>query len=189
MRAWVVCLVPCVACTVVVNANDVPARCVVPDDGVDPCPAGFACIDGLCVVVTARDGQVADAGCECVPGETDTQMEPCCTTGMRFRTRSCDRTTCRWGPFGDDGDCSGGTGCEPGTTMPCPNGDSCGQVVCEEDCSWGPCEPVVQCLRIRPGTAGPEGNNYQCCGAAQWQFCLPDCTWSLDCEPCSGCAC
>lgn len=73
--------------------------------------------------------------------------------------------------------------------MGCDNGDSCGHRVCQSDCGWGDCEPTDECLRIRPGTSGPEGNNFRCCGSGEWQFCLSSCYWSTACEACSGCGC
>jgi hypothetical protein len=77
----------------------------------------------------------------------------------------------------------------PGTTTACENGDSCGHRVCQDDCTWGQCEPILECLRIRPGTSGPEGNNWRCCGTRSWQFCLSTCMWSLDCARCPSCGC
>jgi hypothetical protein len=132
---------------------------------------------------------------ECRPGETQSETGACgnCDLGRRTRTRSCSATTCTWGPWGDWGACSGGGVCAPGATRACANGDSCGLERCSGTCSWGSCEPRTAggCLRIRPGTSGPEGNNYRCCRLSStddgWQFCLPSCAWSTACEPTTAC--
>ena len=51
-------------------------------------------------------------------------------------------------------------------------------------------------MRIRPGTSGPQGNNYRCCTISAsdegWQFCLPPdsmgrCFWSTACDPTTSC--
>ncbi len=128
---------------------------------------------------------------QCAPGDSDTDTRACgaCGSGTQTRTRSCDAATCRWGSWGSFGTCGGASGCAPGETRACANGDSCGHEVCQSDCSWGGCEPIHECLRIRPGTTGPEGNNYRCCGSDAWQFCLPSCYWSTDCAACGGCGC
>ena len=128
---------------------------------------------------------------QCAPGETEAESRSCgtCGLGSQMRVRSCDAATCRWAGWGSWGTCGGGGACAPGATRPCANGDSCGHEVCQSDCTWGGCQPMVECLRIRPGTSGPEGNNWRCCGTSQWQFCLPSCTWSTTCAACSGCGC
>lgn len=130
---------------------------------------------------------------QCAPGETSSETDMCgnCNLGRRTRTRSCDPATCMWGAFGPYSACSGGGACSPGATRGCANGDSCGHEVCSSSCNWGSCQPRTAggCLRIRPGTMGPEGNNYRCCGASRWQFCLASCSWSTDCATCSGCGC
>ena len=132
-----------------------------------------------------------DTPATCSPGATESDMRACgnCNSGRETRTRSCDAATCMWGAWSAFGACTGASGCAPGATMGCANGDSCGHRVCQGDCTWGGCEARVQCLRIRPGTSGPEGNNWRCCGSSRWQFCLPSCTWSTDCVSCSGCGC
>ncbi len=135
---------------------------------------------------------------ECTPGMTDTQTEACgnCMTGRRTRTRTCDAATCAWGAYGAWSACSGGGICAPGATR--TGCDPCGVEVCSATCSWGSCQPSVAggCLRIRPGTSGPPGNNYRCCtspppaGDANgigWQFCLPSCSWSTACEATTSC--
>lgn len=126
----------------------------------------------------------------CAAGTVETDSGPCgaCGSGTRSRSRTC-QATCSWGSWSAWGTCSGATGCAPGATRPCANGDSCGHEVCRSDCTWGGCEPISECLRIRPGTTGPEGNNYRCCGTGAWQFCLSSCLWSPSCEACSGCGC
>lgn len=128
---------------------------------------------------------------QCAPGETEAESRSCgaCGLGSQMRIRSCDATTCRWGGWGSWGTCSGGGACTPGDTRGCPNGDTCGHEVCRSDCTWSTCQPIVECLRIRPGTTGPPGNNYRCCGTSAWQFCLSSCVWSTSCETCSGCGC
>lgn len=135
----------------------------------------------------------------CTPGATDTQTEACgnCGSGSRSRSRTCDAATCDWGAYGAWSACSGATGCAPGATRACPNGDSCGQQVCSSSCTWpSACTPTVPggCLRIRPGTTGPAGNNYRCCDIAPpaggdqgWQFCLSTCQWSTMCEATTSC--
>lgn len=136
---------------------------------------------------------------ECAPGETQMESEACgnCGTGSRSRSRSCDATTCAWGAWSAFGTCSGGGTCAPGATRGCANGDSCGHEVCSGSCTWGSCSPTTPtsergCLRIRPGTSGPEGNNYRCCSRSGadptgWQFCLPSCVWSTACDATTSC--
>jgi hypothetical protein len=132
-----------------------------------------------------------DTGATCAPGQTETDMRACgnCNSGVESRTRSCDAATCTWGAWSGFGACTGASGCSPGATTGCANGDSCGHRVCRSDCTYGGCQPIRECLRIRPGTSGPEGNNWRCCGSSRWQFCLPSCYWSTDCASCSGCGC
>jgi len=129
---------------------------------------------------------------QCSPGETQTETEACgaCGSGTRSRSRSCDSGTCRWGSWSGFGACSGATGCTPGTTRACANGDSCGEEVCQSDCTWGSCQPksTSECLYISP-TSGVAGGNWRCCGSSSWQFCLSSCNWSTDCAACSGCGC
>lgn len=138
----------------------------------------------------------------CTPGETETQREACgpCGTGTRTRTRTCDAATCNWGAWSAWSECTGGGACTPGTMRACPNGDPCGVQVCTTSCTWPTgCtpNPGSECLRIRPGTSGPAGNNYRCCmrtgsDPTGWQFCLPPdamgrCFWSTDCDPTTAC--
>lgn len=126
---------------------------------------------------------------ECSPGATDRQTQACgnCGLGSQSRTRACDASTCRWGAFGSWSPCSGGGACAPGETR--GGCDPCGVEVCTTSCTWGACQPAAgnECLRIRPGTAGPPGNNYRCCGSRRWQFCLDTCRWSTTCDSCSSC--
>lgn len=127
----------------------------------------------------------------CTPGQTDSETRSCGPCGgTQTRTRGCNASTCSWNAWGDWSACPART-CLPGATTGCDNGDSCGHRVCNSSCEWGACEPRVAggCLRIRPGTSGPAGNNWRCCGGGSWQFCLATCQWSTDCAPCSGCGC
>jgi hypothetical protein len=126
----------------------------------------------------------------CTPGATDSASRSCgnCSSGTQTRTRTCT-SSCTWGAYGAWGTCTGATGCAPGATRGCPNGDSCGHEVCSSSCTWSSCQPTVQCLRIRPGTSGPEGNNWRCCGPNSWQFCLSTCRWSTACSSGCGCGC
>jgi len=132
---------------------------------------------------------------ECMPGamETDTQGCGNCGTGRQTRTRTCSAASCTWGGWSAYGACSGGGTCAPGATRACANGDSCGVERCSGTCSWGGCEPrdAGGCLRIRPGTSGPAGNNYRCCRISSsddgWQFCLSSCDWSPACEATTAC--
>jgi hypothetical protein len=138
----------------------------------------------------------------CTPGETQTETRACgnCMLGTQTRTRTCDPTTCSWGAWSAWSTCSGGGACAPGDMRPCPNGDPCGVQVCTTSCTWPTActpSPGSECLRIRPGTSGPPGNNYRCCtrsGAdpTGWQFCLPPdsmgrCFWSTTCDPTTAC--
>jgi hypothetical protein len=132
---------------------------------------------------------------ECMPGATETDTQSCgnCGTGRQSRTRTCNATSCTWDPWSSFGGCSGGGACAPGETRGCSNGDSCGVERCSGTCAWGSCEPrdAGGCLRIRPGTSGPAGNNYRCCRLSStvegWQFCLSSCTWSTACEATTAC--
>lgn len=132
-------------------------------------------------------GSCSGGGGECTAGQRDVDTGSCTgSCGTRTRTRTCG-SDCRWGSFGDWSGCSGGA-CTPNQTRPCANGDSCGVERCTSSCTWAGCAPASPggCLRIRPGTSGPPGNNFQCCttsgGARGWQFCLSSCNWSTACE-------
>jgi hypothetical protein len=171
------------------------------DSGRPPAPDGGTVRDA-----GPRDGGAPriDAGrdsgppCECTPGATFAESEGCACGGTRTRTRTCG-ADCAWGAWGSFGACTGATGtCTPGMTRPCANGDTCGVETCSASCTWGACAPATPggCLRIRPGTSGPAGNNYRCCtsppppGDANgmgWQFCLPSCSWSSACEATTAC--
>lgn len=175
-----------------------------PDTG--PCGAGAACApgevqSGVTCGMCGTEERTCGSDCAwgawscvgegvCVAGTTQTDTQACgaCNSGTRTRTRTCS-SSCTWGSWSSYGACSGATGCAPGSTTACANGDSCGHRVCQSDCTWSGCQPIYECLRIRPGTSGPEGNNYRCCGTSRWQFCLPSCYWSTDCVTCSGCGC
>jgi hypothetical protein len=127
---------------------------------------------------------------ECDPDGVETETMPCgaCSTGTQTRTRSCDAATCTWSTWSDFGECTGITAaCTPQATRACANGDSCGHRVCSDSCSWGACQPIQPggCLRIREGHTDM-GSNFRCCGVGAWQFCLPSCTWSAQCEPCAA---
>jgi hypothetical protein len=134
---------------------------------------------------------------ECAPGETRTETGVCgnCDLGRRTRTISCDVAAgCVWSAPGAWSACSGGGACAPGETTACSPADTCGHRVCSGACTWGACEPLTPggCLRIRPGTTGPAGNNYRCCplsgpDPSGWQFCLPSCSWSTACEATTSC--
>lgn len=133
------------------------------------------CVDGRWV----NEG-VCTSGM-CAPG--DVEMGGACgNCGVERRTCGMD---CTWAPA----ECIDQGACAPGATR--DGCDPCGHQVCNAECRWGECapRPGAQCLRIRPGTTGPAGNNYRCCGASRWQFCLPSCVWSTDCALCSGCGC
>ncbi|MFK7985857.1 MAG: hypothetical protein AB8I08_07475 [Sandaracinaceae bacterium] len=129
-------------------------------------------------------------GCEaeCGPGDVDEETRPCgpCGGGLERRARTCG-ATCAFGSWGEWSSCDGAGACAPGATR--SGCDPCGREVCTSACTWGACEPfeAFECLRIRPGTAGPPGNNYRCCGSDQWQFCLDTCMWSAVCEACTEC--
>lgn len=129
-------------------------------------------------------------GCEaeCGPGDVDEETRPCgpCGGGVERRSRTCG-ATCAFGEWGAWSSCEGAGACAPGASR--SGCDPCGHEVCTASCTWGTCEPfeAFECLRIRPGTAGPPGNNYRCCGSDQWQFCLDTCMWSALCEACTEC--
>jgi hypothetical protein len=173
------------------------ASCGVPADaGCDGCSdSGEAAPEaGPCATCDAGVTPSCAAP-ECELGAAETVPAPCgaCNTGTTMRTRSCDADGC-WLPF-VDGECTGVTAaCTPQETKGCDNGDSCGHRVCNDACQWGPCEPMNPggCLRIGPDQT-EEGTHFRCCDYAPtpagWQYCLPDCTWSLDCSSCNPCPC
>lgn len=145
--------------------------------------------DGCTWAAWSAWGACSSADTACEPGKIDTQMQPCggCNTGGQTRTRACSAKTCTWDAWSEWSACAGVTAaCSPGESMPCSPADSCGQRVCQADCTWSGCVPVMPdgCLRRRDGTQ-EEGSNYRCCGVGKWQFCLPDCHWSTDCAACS----
>lgn len=126
----------------------------------------------------------------CEAGKVESQQRDCgaCSTGTQSRSRRCSADGCAWGSFSAWSACTGVTAaCTPGDTTRCANGDSCGQRVCSDGCSWGACAPKFSggCLRIGKDHTD-EGSNYRCCGdVGRWQFCLPDCRWSTDCNACN----
>lgn len=123
----------------------------------------------------------------CAPGRTQSRTVGCGNCGQQAQTRTCT-DSCSWGSWTNSGSCGGQGTCSPGATR--TGCDPCGHQVCSSSCSWGACEPKTAdgCLRIRPGTTGPEGNNFRCCGTDRWQFCLPSCRWSTECQSCGGCS-
>jgi hypothetical protein len=129
----------------------------------------------------------------CVAGETQRETRACGNCGTQSRTRTCGASTCAWGDWSAFGTCSGEGVCAAGATRACANGDPCGHEVCSTSCTWGACQPLTPtgCLRIRPGTSGPVGNNYRCCPLTPtddgWQFCLSTCQWSTACEATTSC--
>lgn len=176
---------------------DAGCECVADEEETRPCGA---CEEGVerrtrtcdgCAFGTWSEWGACETSAECAPGATDEESRPCgnCDLGTQRRTRSCDDTTCTWGAWGSYSTCTGGGTCAPGATR--TGCDPCGHEVCSTSCTWGACtlRSGSQCLRIRPGTSGPPGNNWRCCGADQWQFCMSTCQWSTDCDPCSGCSC
>ena len=126
----------------------------------------------------------------CSAGKIETATQPCgaCETGKQTRTRACSADQCSWSAWSAWSTCAGVTAaCTPGQTTACANGDSCGQRVCSNSCTWGSCEPKVAggCLRIRAGHTD-EGSNYRCCGSAgHWQFCNSSCKWNTSCASCA----
>ncbi len=149
----------------------------------------------------ADDGACVEAGV-CTPGATESETRACgnCGMGSQSRSRTCEAARCDWGAWGAWSACVGGGACEAGSTRACPNGDSCGVQVCSSACVWpSACSPNAgsECLRIRPGTSGPAGNNYRCCSRSGsdptgWQFCLPPdgaghCFWSTACDATTSC--
>ena len=110
----------------------------------------------------------------CERGEV--QREDCERCGQRSRTCGDD---CRWGNWSD---CEGRGECSPGDTTD-GGCDRCLYKRCNDDCRWGGCQ-------LRPGSECEwrEGRHWRCCGGGgRWQYCLPSCVWSSDCEDCSGC--
>ncbi len=79
------------ACSVIVQPPDDRVRCAV-NGGVDPCPAGQRCLDGVCTTLP-------DGGTECMPQET----------GCNDRDDDCDGTV----DEGSDMDGDGFDWCDP----------------------------------------------------------------------------
>jgi hypothetical protein len=137
-----------------------------------------------------RDGDVSSQACAVSP--RDAAMCEDCRDAQAPDAQVC--STCRDAgtepPPADaasEPSCPADAECQPAQTSACLNGDSCGHRVCTEACTWGPCEPKMPdgCLRIGPGHED-EGSNYRCCGeVGHWQFCLPTCTWPVQCVACS----
>jgi hypothetical protein len=190
---------PCPDATVCTNCGDATAADVSApscgDDGID-CELDAEVCEH-CGVPPVADASAADAaasGClvptrECEAGDVETETLPCgaCNTGTQARTRSCDAAMCVWSTWSEFGACTGVTAaCTPQQTTGCENGDSCGHRVCTDSCTWGACQPISPggCLRIRAGHTDM-GSNFRCCGVGGWQFCLPSCTWSAQCAPCT----
>jgi hypothetical protein len=172
-----------------------PDACAVDSDcSVDVGCTTRQCIEGTCFCAdepSLPDGGVDTGACECMPGATEDRTMPCgnCDTGTQTDTRTCD-ADCVWGDF-VEGTCAGATGCTPGSTRPCANGDPCGERVCRANCTLTNCQrqPGAECLRIAPGGT-TIGTNYRCCGTYMWQYCITGCVWSgacTSCDPTVGC--
>jgi hypothetical protein len=190
---------PCPDATVCTDCGDATAADVAtPSCGADgeDCELDAEVCEN-CGEPPATDASAADAaasGClaptrECEGGDVESETVPCgaCNTGNQTRTRCCDATTCVWSTWSEFGACTGVTAaCTPQQTTACANGDSCGHRVCTDSCTWGACQPISAggCLRIRAGHTDM-GSNFRCCGVGHWQFCLPNCTWSAQCDPCA----
>lgn len=147
-------------------------------DGLDPDPSS-----------TTGAGTTSSSGAggtmTCDPGPEPETEQACCSTGKRTRNVTLDASSCTYN-LGDWSACSVPETCQPGDTKNCSNGDACGVVRCNDQCSWGACEPKVAggCLRIREPN-GNDGSNYRCCASGAWEFCLKSCQWSADCESCA----
>ncbi len=159
-------------------------------------PCGFC---GMTTRTCGSDCRWSATSCEgegvCAAAAVETEERPCVTgCGVERRTRTCSGA-CGWGAWTDWSECTARAACVPGATRPCSNGDPCGVETCDSGCNWGSCEPDTsmgsECLRIRPGTTGPLGNNFRCCTIDPtddgWQFCLPTCRWSSECAPSTSC--
>ncbi len=139
-----------------------------------------------------RDGGF-DAGppCECTVGTVAHESRACgaCGTGSQQRTRTCG-ATCSWGAWSAYGSCSGASGCTPGATRACPNGEPCGHQTCSSSCTWSSCQlnAGAECFRIYPGGT-IVGSNFRCCGTYMWQYCLSGCVWSSACSSCMPANC
>jgi hypothetical protein len=182
-----------------------PEHCPPPVCAVDSdCPARAGCmehlcIDGSCLCIPPegpRDGGFdggLDAGppCECTPDETESETRACgaCDTGTEERTRTCE-ASCAWSGWSAWGACTGASGCTPGSTRACPNGEPCGHQTCSSSCTWSSCQlnSGAECFRIAPGST-IEGSNFRCCGTYLWQYCLSGCVWSGACNPCMPTSC
>lgn len=164
-----------------------------------------ACVAGACACVgSAPDGAVTplDGGpCtgECTPGETEEEMQACgeCGEGIERRTRTCG-PDCRWGDYGEYGECETDAECSPGETESrsadcgrCGNKDQSRS--CESTCKWsdwvdaGACSDQGVC---EPGTTrGGCDISYEgtptSCGV---QVCGSRCTWG-SCQLAPGATC
>ncbi len=94
----------------------------------------------------------SDVVCECMPGTSQMNTEPCgaCMTGMRTQTKTC-QDDCTWGPFGEFGECTGVTAaCSPGApgsrSVACPCGGTKTQGrTCTDACTWGAWADTSSC--------------------------------------------
>ena len=132
------------------------------------------------------------ASTECKADDVQTMQVDCgpCNTGKAVRTRTCSPTTCTWGEYGSAGECTGITAqCRPTDTTACTSGTcrngagnntcpSCGQRVCQDNCTWGPCVSRV--------AGGCLDDHWRCCGSGRWQWCDPSSCNFYPCDSCQG---
>lgn len=146
-----------------------------PADGVDGCPAGYACLAdeaeaGLCAPLCEGNGDCTQA--LCLPArETDipycaddcSPFESPCPAPLQCR-RNSDRFSCMFLGLGDvggagaecgitnDAGCAPGLVCLPGALIPGCSTDNCCASVCDTS-EADPCTTPASCLPIFDGAA------------------------------------
>lgn len=90
---------------------------------------------------TAAGGSGGTSDCECTPGDSKPKKEPCGNCGSATVAKLCGED-CRWGPFGEPGECMNQGVCAPGDAgeqlLHCDRGRwRYSSSTCGSDCQWG----------------------------------------------------
>lgn len=90
---------------------------------------------------TGTGGSGGTSDCECEPGDSKSKKEPCGNCGSATVTKVCGED-CRWGEFGEQGECMNQGVCAPNEAgeqlLHCPGGRwRYSRSTCGSTCQWG----------------------------------------------------